>query len=92
MTIGFNLGWILSECQCGSLSLVNGAKKIARRHAVADQSGVDAHVMKLLRDGVVSNPRRRPDEHPDVVEVLGSPSEDVAPPQPTTAKKNRLRR
>src|SRR4029078_5757818 len=82
----------LSERKGESLSLVNGAKEIARRHAVSDQPDVDAHGTKLLRDGVVGDARRRPDEHPDVVEALGLPGEDVAPSEPASAKRNRLRR
>src|SRR4051794_26137441 len=68
-----------SERQGHSLCLVNGAKKIARRHAISNQPDVDTGVLKLLCNGIVGDARRRPDDHANAVEVLGSAGEDVAP-------------
>ena len=44
--------------QGGGLSLMNGAKKIARRHAIPDQPKIDAGILKLYRDRIVGDARR----------------------------------
>jgi hypothetical protein len=93
--VGGPRAWQCANFPVSDSAMADSASIARNTHGGAHGRVVDTGVLKLLRNGIVGDARRRPD---DAVDIMGSAGEDVAPtegchramrPVPPTGRNNR---